>query len=60
MQQRIQANNSSNAAAARRAEAERDDLDESEQADEAAFLRNQRLNLYGNLALAGSQGAAAA
>ena len=55
MQQRIQANNSTNAAAASR---RRDDLEE--EADEAAFLRNQRLNLYGNLALAsgGSQGGA--
>ena len=48
-----------NAEARVRAE-EREDLEESgEEADEAAFLRSQRLNLYGNLALAGSDGTAA-
>jgi hypothetical protein len=60
MQQRMQANNSTGGAGAtrRRTDAERDDLEDSEQADEAALLRNQRLNLYGNLALAASGSAA--
>ena len=48
MQQRIQANNSTNAAATRRSPQLAAETDEAQ----AAFLRNQRLNLYGNLALA--------
>lgn len=42
---------------------ERDDLEDDEaqeEEDQAAFLRNQRLNLYGNLGLAGPQGSTTA